>query len=173
MSEKVISSQRTFSRRWLLVTLIFAIPLVGLVVGIMVVRRSVPLSPTERRLVGSWTTPDRPGCIQLMTLTPDRRLTGQLISEKSGAIISHVYSPGEATWYLEDETLSFERRGPQFRVSMFDVLLGRQLNWYRLLSVSDDQFVLEFVINNGTHRTTFKRAASSPTTSSKSQGVKQ
>jgi hypothetical protein len=90
-----------------------------------------------------------------MTLTADRHIAARALSETSGAAVSgEVYSIQD-TWSADDETLTI-RRSP---ATNFEKILARQLNSYRLVSVSDDGFVLEWTLGSTTHRIPFTKAA--------------
>ena len=151
-------SKWRLSRRWLAVVAL----LVAIVSAVVVARWNSALSPFERRLAGSWTTPYAPGQIRVITLTADRRVSEELVAERTGETVGEAVGPGEATWSVEDQQLIIERR--RAGVSLFDALFGKPLysrDLIPLVSVSDDQFVVEFGTGNTAHRLTFKRATTS------------
>jgi len=171
MLDELPPSKRRFSRRWLTAVAL----LLTILFGVVVARWNSALSPFERRLVGSWqfrNPGDTPGQIRVMALTADRRVRIVSVVERTGQIDGELVAPGEATWFVKDQTLFLERR--QAGVSLVDVMFwGKQLySWDRipLVSVSDDQFVAEFVNGN---RMTFKKARSSLLASPNAQGAAQ
>lgn len=146
---------RTIQRRWFAITALLLVSLLGLLLA----RNSLTLTPTARRLVGSWTTPGPggPGVTRTWTFRSDRRVTIRDDSDKSGLVVGEVTGDDDATWFVEGQTIIIRR---QPTASLIDRALGKNVLWDRMpiVSLSDDVLV----IGNAAYRVVLKRAATDP-----------
>jgi hypothetical protein len=155
---------RTILRRFVAV----AGSLVLLIGGAWLVGKRRGLTSTEEKLVGTWTMPSPVGAglTRAWIFGTDRSVTIGDLANKSGPFVSEVTSDGEATWFVDGQTLVIrkQRSGSSF----FDEIWGQRYNIDRLpiASLSDD--VIE--LGNeawGTYRVVLKRESASRTAQKK------
>jgi hypothetical protein len=149
------SRLQAISRRCFAITALLLLALIVLPLA----RNTRTLTPTERRLVGSWTTPSPQGprITRVWAFTSDRRVMIRDISDETGAVAGEA-SGDEATWFVDGQTIVIRRPGT---ASLFERALGmRKDSWdrYPIVSVSDDALVIGYEV----YRVVLKRSTIDP-----------
>jgi hypothetical protein len=147
-------------------SLVLAALLMALLVGVLWARSRTALTPTERKLVGSWImdpslTKLAPGSARVMTFASNRRVTMRDVANDSGAILGEVLGDKDETWFIDGHTL-FIRRGRKGSPSLREVISGDVFNWDELpiASLSDNEIVIGN--ENWGHHLVLNRAVTSP-----------